>query len=323
MNRRAFVTGLGAVLAAPVAAGAQPAGKAYQVALLSNAVDPAAWRVLYKPFIDAMRDLNYVEGRNLVFKPAFADGHADRLSALATDLVKAKVDVIVASAPTEVAAAKQATLAIPIVMWLVPDPVGSGLVGSLAHPGGNVTGLTSLVPGLTQKYVELLRDALPLAQRFAIVGSSPTATLRQVEAAARSLGLTLSAAKVSGPEDFGAVLAQLKKAGVAGIIVALDGVTFLHRALFVQQALKHRLPGIYWAPEYVEAGGLMTYSANTDELRRRAATYVDKILKGAKPADLPVEQPTKFELVINLKTAKVLGLTIPPSLLLRADQVID
>jgi putative tryptophan/tyrosine transport system substrate-binding protein len=323
MNRRAFVTGLGAVLAAPVAAGAQPAGKAYQVALLSNAVDPAAWRVLYKPFIDAMRDLNYVEGRNLVFKPAFADGHADRLSALATDLVKAKVDVIVASAPTEVAAAKQATLAIPIVMWLVPDPVGSGLVGSLAHPGGNVTGLTSLVPGLTQKYVELLRDALPLAQRFAIVGSSPTATLRQVEAAARSLGLTLSAAKVSGPEDFGAVLAQLKKAGVAGIIVALDGVTFLHRALFVQQALKHRLPGIYWAPEYVEAGGLMTYSANTDELRRRAATYVDKILKGAKPADLPVEQPTKFELVINLKTAKALGLTIPPSLLLRADQVID
>jgi putative tryptophan/tyrosine transport system substrate-binding protein len=323
MNRRAFVTGLGAVLAAPVAAGAQPAGKAYQVALLSNAVDPAAWRVLYKPFIDAMRDLNYVEGRNLVFKPAFADGHADRLSALATDLVKAKVDVIVASAPTEVAAAKQATLAIPIVMWLVPDPVGSGLVGSLAHPGGNVTGLTSLVPGLTQKYVELLRDALPLAQRFAIVGSSPTATLRQVEAAARSLGLTLSAAKVSGPEDFGAVLAQLKKAGVAGIIVALDGVTFLHRALFVQQALKHRLPGIYWAPEYVEAGGLMTYSANTDELRRRAATYVDKILKGAKPADLPVEQPTKFVLVINLKTAKALGLTIPPSLLLRADQVIE
>jgi putative ABC transport system substrate-binding protein len=278
---------------------------------------------LYKPFIDAMRDLNYVEGRNLVFKPAFADGHADRLSALATDLVKAKVDVIVASAPTEVAAAKQATLAIPIVMWLVPDPVGSGLVGSLAHPGGNVTGLTSLVPGLTQKYVELLRDALPLAQRFAIVGSSPTATLRQVQAAARSLGLTLSAAKVSGPEDFGAVLAQLKKAGVAGIIVALDGVTFLHRALFVQQALKHRLPGIYWAPEYVEAGGLMTYSANTDELRRRAATYVDKILKGAKPADLPVEQPTKFELVINLKIAKALDLTIPPSLLLRADQLIE
>jgi len=323
MNRRAFVTGLGAVLAAPMAAEAQPAGKAYQVALLSNAVDPAAWRVLYKPFIDAMRDLNYVEGRNLAFKPAFADGHADRLSALATDLVKAKVDVIVASAPAEVAAAKQATLSIPIVMWLVPDPVGSGLVGSLAHPGGNVTGLTSLVPGLTQKYVELLRDALPLAQRFAIVGGSPTATLRQVEAAARSLGLTLSAAKVSGPEDFGAALAQVKKAGVAGIIVALDGLTFLHRALFVQQALKHRLPGIYWALEYVEAGGLMTYSANTDELRRRAAMYVDKVLKGANPAELPVEQPRKFDLVINLKTAKALGLTIPPSLLLRADQVLE
>src|SRR5262245_46676927 len=144
MDRRAFLTGVGAALAVPMVAEPQPPGKVYQVAVLSNAVDPAAWRVLYKPFIDAMRDLNYVEGRNLVFKPAFADGHADRLSVLATDLVKAKVDVIVASAPAEVVAAKQATLSIPIVMWLVPDPVGSGLVGSLAHTGGKVTGLTSL-----------------------------------------------------------------------------------------------------------------------------------------------------------------------------------
>ena len=323
MDRRAFVTGLGAVLAAPLGAEAQTAGKAYQVALLSNAVDSATWRVSYKPFIDAMRELNYVEGRNLVITPAFADGYRDRLLVLAADLVKAKVDVIVASATAEVAAAKQATVSIPIVMWLVPDPVGSGLVGSLAHPGGNVTGLTSLVPGLAQKYVELLRDALPLAQRFAIVGSSPTDTLREVQPAARSLGLILSPAKVSGPKDFDPVLAQVKKAGVTGIIVALDGVTFLHRALFVQQALKHRLPGIYWAREYVEAGGLMTYSANTDDLRRRAATYVDKILKGAKPGDLPIEQPTKFELVINLKTAKALGLTIPPAVLARADEVIQ
>jgi putative tryptophan/tyrosine transport system substrate-binding protein len=323
MNRRAFVTGLGAVLAAPLGVEAQTAGKAYQVAVLSNAVDSATWRVSYKPFIEAMRELNYVEGRNLVITPAFADGYRDRLSVLAADLVKAKVDVIVASATAEVAAAKQATVSIPIVMWLVPDPVGNGFVGSLAHPGGNVTGLTSLVPGLTQKYVELLRDALPLAQRFAIVGGRPTDTLRQVEPAARSLGLTLAAAKVSGPKDFDAVLAQVKRTGVTGIIVALDGVTFLHRALFVQQTLKHRLPGIYWAPEYLEDGGLMTYSANTDELRRRAATYVNKILKGANPAELPVEQPRKFDLVINLKTAKALGLTIPPSLLLRADQVIE
>src|SRR5215470_6453223 len=263
------------------------------------------------------------DGRAPIHVSATISGDRDRLPVLAADLVKAKVDVIVASATAEVAAAKQATVSIPIVMWLVPDPVGSGFVGSLAHPGGNVTGLTSLVPGLAQKYVELLRDALPLAQRFAIVGSSPTDTLREVQPAARSLGLMLSPAKVSGPKDFDPVLAQAKKLGVTGIIVALDGVTFLHRALFAQQALKHRLPGIYWAPEYVEAGGLMTYSANTDELRRRTATYVDKILKGANPAELPVEQPRKFDLVINMKTATALGLTIPPSLLLRADQVIE
>jgi putative tryptophan/tyrosine transport system substrate-binding protein len=312
-----------ASLAVPLPAMAQPAGKVFQVGVLSNAVDPAAWRVSYKPFIEAMRDLNYVEGRNLVIRPAFADGRAERLAALAADLVRAKVDVIVASASLEVTAARQATGSIPIVMWLVPDPVGSGLVGSLAHPGGNVTGLTSLVPGLTHKYVELLRDALPLAQRFAIVGGWPADALRQVEAAARSLGLTLSAARVSGPNDFDAALAQRKKAGTAGIIVALDGVTFLHRGLFVRQALKHRLPGIYWAPEYVEEGGLMTYSANTDDLRRRAARYVDKILKGAAPADLPIEQPTTFQLLINLKTARALGLTIPQSLLVRADRVIE
>ena len=312
-----------ASLAVPLTATAQPAGKVFQIGVLSNAVNPAAWRDSYQPFIDAMRSLNYVEGRNLVIRPAFADGHAERLTALAADLVRAKVDVIVASATLEVTAAKQTTTSIPIVMWLVPDPVGSGLVGSLAHPGGNVTGLTSLVPGLTHKYVELLRDALPLAQRFAIVGGSPTDALRQVEAAARSLGLTLSAAKVSGPNDFDPVLARVKTAGVAGIIVPLDGVTFLHRALFVRQALRHRLPGIYWAPEYVEEGGLMTYSANTDDLRRRAATYVDKILKGAVAANLPVEQPTTFQLVINLRTAGALGLTIPQSLLARADRVIE
>src|SRR5262249_6341951 len=165
--------------------------------------------------------------------------------------------------------------------------------------------------------------ARPLARRFALVGRPPTDTVREVQPAARSLGLMLSPAKVSGPKDFDPVLAQVKRAGVTGIIVALDGVTFLHRALFAQQALKHRLPGIYWAREYVEAGGLMTYSANTDELRRRAATYVDKILKGAKPSDLPVEQPTKFELVINMKPGRCLGLPFPPSLLLRADEVID
>ena len=323
MRRRQLLAMLAGTLAAPLAAEAQQSGKAYQVGLLSNAVDPTKWRIAYKPFIDAMRELNYVEGRNLTITPAFADGHMERLPALAAELVRAKVDVIVASASAEVSAAKKATASIPIVMWLVPDPVGNGFIRSVARPGGNVTGMTSLVPGLERKYVELLRDALPLARRFVIVGAWPADTLRLVEPGARSLGLTLSAAKVSSPSDFDPVLARVKETRADGIVVALDGVTFLHRRLFLRHTLTYKLPGIYWAREYVEDGGLMTYSASVDELRRRAAVYVDKILKGAAPADLPVEQPTKFELVINAKTARALGLTIPPSLLLRADQVIE
>ncbi len=201
--------------------------------------------------------------------------------------------------------------------------MGQGLVASLPRPGGNVTGLTSLVPGLSQKYIELLHEAIPSARRFAVVGNPGPAILHEVEAAGRVLGVTVAFAEVSEPNDFDHALARVKKDGAAGIIVALDGVTFLHRRTFVPLSLKHGLPGIYWTREYVEEGGLMTYSANIDDLRRRAATFVDKILKGAKPADLPVEQPTKFELVINLKTAKALGLTIPPSLLQRADEVIQ
>jgi ABC-type uncharacterized transport system substrate-binding protein len=305
---------------------AQPAGKVFQVGVLSNAVDPAVWRVSYKPFIDAMRDLNYVEGRNLVIRPAFADGHAERLAALAADLVRAKVDVIVASASLEVTAARQATGSIPIVMWLVPDPVAEGIVASLSRPGGNITGLTSLVPGLSQKYVVLLREVVPSASRFVVVVSptNPRPDVRRdLEAAGRALGVTVAIAHVSGPEDFDSVLARAKKDGAVGIIATSDAVTFLHRRRLAQAALKHGLPGLYWSRVFVDEGGLMTYSANVDELRRRAATYVDKILRGASPGDLPVEQPIRFELVINLKTAKALGLTIPPSLLARADQVID
>ena len=315
---------MASALATPLLGNAQQAEKIYQVGLLSNAVDPATWRVSYTPFLEAMRELNYVEGRNLVIKPAFASGKAGRLPDLVAGLVSAKVDVIVASASVETTTAKDATSSIPIVMWLVPDPVGQGLVASLARPGGNVTGLTSLVPGLSQKYVELLHQALPSASRFALVGSNPSQDVRrEVETAAHVLGVTISVAQVSEPRNFDSVLARVKNNGAAGIVVALDGLTFLHRRTFLQQAMKHKLPGIYWTREYVEDGGLMTYSANVDDLRRRAATYVDKILKGAKPGDLPIEQPTKFELVINLKTAKALGLIIPPSVLQRADQIIE
>jgi ABC-type uncharacterized transport system substrate-binding protein len=323
MDRRAFIASTLVLLAAPLAAEAQPAGRVYQVGLLSTAVDPATWRAVYKPFIEAMRELNYVEGRNLVIKPAFAGGKADRLAALAADLVGTKVDVIVASSQPETVAAKRATTSIPIVMWLVPDPVGQGLVASLGRPGGNITGLTSLVPGLNRKYIELLHEAVPSAQRFAVVGNPGRVIQQEVEAAGQLHGVTVFVAQVSGPNDFDHALARVKRDGAAGIIVALDGVTFLHRRTFVPLTLKHGLPGIYWTREYVEEGGLMAYSANIDDLRRRAATFVDKILKGAKPGDLPVEQPTKFELVVNLKTAKALGLTIPPSVLARADEVIQ
>jgi putative ABC transport system substrate-binding protein len=273
-----------------------------------------------------MRTLHYIEGGNLVRQPAFADGQVERLPALVAELLQAPVDVIVTTGTRETVAAKQATSAIPIVMLLVPDPVAQGLVASLARPGGNVTGLTSLVPGLSQKYVELLREAIPAATRFVVVVSPPNPVpeqRRELEEAGRVLGVTVSVTQVSGPDDFADMLARAKQDGTAGIIATADPVTFRHRRALVHLALQHRLPGIYWTREYVEDGGLMTYSASLAGLRRRAATYVDKILRGANPAELPIEQPTQFELVINLKTAQALGVTIPPMLLFQTDEVIQ
>jgi putative ABC transport system substrate-binding protein len=310
----------------PLTAEAQQAEKVYRVGLLSNGGNLTTWRTQYAPFIEAMRGLNYVEGRNLVIRPAFADGKAERLPALVAELITAKVDVIVSSAATETAAAKRATSTVPIVMWLVDDPVGAGLVTSLARPGGNVTGLTRYVEGLSQKYVELLREVVPAASRFAIVASprNPQPDIRrEFETAGRMLGVTLSIAQVSSPGDFDDVIARVKKDGAGGIIAPSDALTFLHRKTLARIALKHRLPGMYWTRDYVDVGGLMAYSANINDLRRGAATYVDKILRGTSPADLPIERPTKFELIINMKTAQALGLKIPPALLLRADQVME
>jgi ABC-type uncharacterized transport system substrate-binding protein len=283
---------------------------------------PVWWEV----FLEAMRELNYVQGRNLVVKFAFASNQPERLAGLAGDLVHAGVDVIVTTSTRETEAARHATSTIPIVMTIVADPVGDRLVASLARPGGNVTGLTSLVPGLRQKHVELLKEALPSASRFAVI-ASPSGLrpeLRpELDGAAEALGVSLSFLPVRDPGDFDAAFTSARRAGATAIIAPSDPVTLRASREFVQLALKHRLPGMYWTREYVENGGLMAYSANSVDLRRRAATVVDKIFKGAKPADLPVEQPTKFELVINMKTAKALGLTIPPSILLRADEIIQ
>ncbi len=323
----AFIVAVtGGLLAAPLAGAAQQqAGKMSTVGVVSLGTDPAhsgPWQ----PFLDAMRELGYVEGRNLVVKRAFGNGQAERLASLVAELVKARVDVIVTTGTGETRAVQQATTTIPIVMTLVVDPVAEGFVKSLAQPGKNATGVTSLVPGLSQKYVELLKEVLPTATRFGVI-TSPRNPVpenrRELEAAVKALGMSVAFLPVSGPGDFDSTLARAKREGVTGIIATADAVTFLHRRALVELALKHRVPGIYWAREYGEAGGLMTYGASLADLRRRAAGYVDKILKGAKPGDLPIEQPTKFEFVINLKTAKALGLTIPHSLLLRADQVIE
>jgi ABC-type uncharacterized transport system substrate-binding protein len=327
VNRRTFLAAVtGGLLAAPLQAEAQQVGKVYTVGILglgfrNPAQDP------WHPFLDGMRELGYIEGRNLILKRVSARGRPDHLAGLAAELVRARVDVIVTTAGPETRAARQATSTIPIVVVFAPDPVGEGLgVASLARPGGNVTGLTRLVPGLRQKYVELLREALPSASRFAVVTSPGSLTregLRELEAATKAFGMSLSVLTVQGPDDFESALIQARKDGVAGLIVIGDPVTIRHDRGFAQLTLKHRLPAIFWTRDYVDAGGLMTYSTNVADLHRRAATYVDKIFKGANPADLPIEQPTKYELIINLKTAKVLGLTIPPSLLQRADQVIE
>jgi len=322
-SRRVFIAAVaGSLLGAPRAGRAQEAGKTYTVGLVSIGTDPGQ-SSLWQSFIDGMRERGYVEGRNLVVKRAF--GNSDRLAGMLAELVAARVDAIVTTGPRETRTARRATATIPIVMTFVEDPVAEGFVKSLAQPGTNVTGLTSLVPGLSQKYVELLNEALPTARRFGVVATrDPVPENRhELEAAVKARGLTLSFLVVSEPVDFDTTLARAKRDGATGIIAPVDGVTFRHRRALVEAALKHRLPGIYWAREYGEAGGLMTYGASLADLRRHAAIYVDKILRGAKPAELPIEQPTKFDLVINLKTAKALGLTIPPSLLVRADQVIE
>jgi len=320
----AVVLTLSLVLA-PLAAGAQ-AGKVYTVGILSVGFrDPESpdW---WKPFVDAMRELNYVEGRNLSLKRAAANGRPERLAGLAENLVRSRVDVIVTTSLRETQAAMRATSTIPIVMVFAPDPVGQGLVRSLARPGGNVTGLTNLVPGIRQKYVELLREAVPSASKFGVIvtpASLRPDVMSELEGAARVLRVTLSSLPVHGPEEFEAALTRARADDVEGIIVPGDPLTMRYNHELVRLMLKYRLPAIYWTREYVDDGGLMTYSANLVNLRRRAAIFVDKILRGAKPADLPIEQPTEFELVINLKTAKALGLTIPQTLLLRADEVIQ
>ena len=310
-----------AILVAPFAAKAQEAGKVARIGMLTASSSP-----FVEAFKQGLRELGYVEGRNIVIEYRSTDGRDERLPGLVADLVRLKVDIIVASSQGAVAA-RQATTAIPIVMPIITDPVRLGLVASLARPGGNATGFATQNDELPGKWMELVKETLPKVSRVAVL-FHPTydggVQLKASEAAARSLGVRLQALKVEHPDDFANAFAEVQKNRAEALVVSSSGLFYAHRTRLVEFAAKHRLPTIYHQSEFVvESGGLMSYGPDFRDLFRRSATYVDKILKGAKPGDLPVQQPTKFELVINMKTAKALGLTVPPSLLLRADQVIE
>ncbi len=328
-TRREFVGTLaGGLLAAPLAAEAQQAAKVPRIGLM--ATNLAASPHLPEAFRQGLRDLGYVEGRNLVIEYRDAEGKLERLPALAVELVALKVDVILVGGTPQTLAAKRATRTIPIVFAAAADPVGSGLVASLARPGGNVTGLSVLIPELVGKNLEQLKQAVPEVSRIAALwqpGGYPERTekdvLKEAEVAGRALGVRLQFVEARGPADFDRAFSEMTRARADALTVLSSNMLLTERTRLVDLAAKNRLPAVYTSREFVDAGGLMSYGPNFADMFRRAASYVDKILKGAKPADLPVEQPTKFELVINLKTAKALGLTIPQSLLQRADQVIE
>jgi putative tryptophan/tyrosine transport system substrate-binding protein len=312
------------LLAAPLAAPAQqPRGKTARIGFLARVDTP----FLYEAFRQGLRELGYVEGQNIAIEYRSSEGKDERLLGLAAELVRLKVDVIVAAAPAATQAAKQATSTIPIVFTVSGDPVAEGFVASLARPGGNLTGLATIGPELVGKQLEMLKTVAPKVSRVAVL-QNPSQQghlrgVRQAEDAALALGVQLQILKARTPSEIEAAFAAMSSQRAGGVVVLRDAVFLTQRAQIVALAAKRRLPAVYGFREQAEAGGLMAYGASVPQLFRRAATYVDKILKGAKPADLPVEQPTKLELVINLKTAKPLGLTIPPSLLGQADQVIQ
>jgi putative ABC transport system substrate-binding protein len=326
MRRRDFLTLLGgAVAAASLAAAAQEARKVPHIGFLGNSTATLEANLL-APFREALRDLGYVEGRNIVIEYRWAEGNYERFPSLITELIALKVDVIVTAGTPASLAVKKATNSIPLVMVAVGDPVGTGLVASLARPGGNTTGLTSVSPDLEGKRLELLREVIPGISHIAVLWNSvsPSQVIqeKEVQAAAQVLRMKVLSLGVRTPEEIENSFAVIIRERPGALLVLADRLFLHHRDRIMDFAAKHGLPGVHAYRELVESGGLMSYGPSYADMHRRAATYVDKILKGAKPADLPVEQPTKFELVINLKAAKQIGLTIPPSVLARADKVI-
>jgi len=312
------------LLTAPLATDAQQPGKVPRVGFLRAEVPPESY---IEAFRQGLREHGYVEGQNILVEYRWAEGNEERLRSLVGELIRLKVDLIVTSAPAATRAAKEATTTIPIVMVHVADPVVFGLVASLARPGGNVTGFALLFPELSGKRLEVLKEALPKLSRVAVLWNAANPykayDLKEVQAVAGALRVTLQTLPVRRPEDLDEAFEAAVKSRAGGLITLEDPFTGAHRRRIVDLALKHRLPAVYATRVFVDAGGLMSYGPNPVDQSRRAATYVDKILKGAKPADLPVEQPTKFELIVNLTTAKVLGLRLPQTFFARVDEVIQ
>src|SRR5262245_7378091 len=328
MNRRAFVTGLGAVLAAPLRAWAQQARSMPQLCVLSyESLSSPTWAPRYRAFVEGLRDLGYVDRRNITIHFLSADGDYKRFPALAAECVRFEPDIIVAYTTPGSLAAKNATSTIPIVTGPIGDPIGTGLVGSLARPGGNITGQTLMATGLSGKGLQLLKEAVPTLSRLLILSqrSDPISALQvqEFEKAGGPMGLRLMNRGVSTPDELSAAVAAAVNEGAHALVTTVGTFFIVHLTRTAEVAASHRLPAMYPVRDFVDVGGLMSYGPNTLSLYRRTAVTVDKILKGTKPGDLPVEEPTTFELIINLKTAKTLGLTMPPSLLLRADQVIE
>jgi len=324
MDRRAFIWGAMALLGGPLAAQAQ-AGRVPRVGFLCARSGPSSHTVA---FLHGLRELGYAEGKDILIEWRFApEGRPDPFPDLAAELVRLKVDLIVVASPPAIRPTKEATTRIPIIMAQSDDPIGAGFVTSLARPGGNITGLSFMAPELSGKQLELLKAAVPRASRVAVLSDINDRfagrQLGAVQRAAGMLGVKLQPLPIRGAaKDFDRAFAAMRKARAEGLVVLPDVMFFDHQERLTTLAAKSRLPAVYGEREFADAGGLMAYGPNYDDLFRRSAYYVNRILKGAKPADLPVEQPTKFDLVINLKTAKALGLTIPQSLLVRADQVI-
>lgn len=328
IRRRRFLVAASALLASPLIIEAQGPRKVYRIGWLgtSSPTRPEN-RYLWEPFDQALRELGYVEGKNIFIERRYDEGRLERLHDLATELVRLNVDLIVAVTTPKAQAAQRVTRTIPIVMVAVADPVGLGLIASLGRPGGNVTGLTVVSEELSGKRLELLRELVPGVSRVSVlwnpINRSNVRQLEESKVAARALGVNLQPLEIRGHQDLDGAFQAATRGRADALVVLDDPVIFVQRARIVALAAKGRLPAVYGITGFAEAGGLMSYGTNLPDHIRQAATYVDKILKGGKPAEMPVAQPTTFEMVINLKTAKALGLTIPRPILLRADRVIE